>query len=158
MDGIGEGLDDIAQEVGAVCFAGVVAELDVGEFGDPVDCQTMLSLPSARRSSLMSMWTYPIAVAANLPRLAVLVGSSGSREMPCRSRQRCRLERVSFGMLSRRHPSTSSSGRSVRRPNSTTIASSARLSTVLWGELGPICASWTVVRLRHLLTVVRLRP
>ncbi len=78
--------------------------------------------------------------------------------MPWRSRQRCRLERVSFGMLSRRQPSTSSSGSSVRRRNSTTMASSANVSTVLWGELGPIGASSVVVRVRHLVTVVRLKP
>ena len=50
------------------------------------------------------MWTYPMAVVANLPRLEVWSGFSGSREMPWRPRQRCRLERVSFGMLSRRQP------------------------------------------------------
>ena len=54
--------------------------------------------------------------------------------------------------------STSSSGSSVRRRNSTTIASSASVNTVLWGELGPIGASSVVVLLRHLATVVRLSP
>ena len=38
------------------------------------------------------------------------------------------------------------------------MASSARVSTVLWDELGPIGASSIVVRVRHLVTVVRLRP
>ena len=61
-------------------------------------------------------------------------------------------------MLSRKQPSTSSSGNSVLRRNSTTMASSARVSTVLWGELGPIGASSVVVRVRHLVTVVRLSP
>ena len=61
-------------------------------------------------------------------------------------------------MLSRRQPNMSSSGSSVRWRNSTTMASSARVSTVLWDELGPIGASSVVVRVRHLVTVVRLRP
>ena len=78
--------------------------------------------------------------------------------MPWRQRQRCRLERVSLGMLSRRHPSTSSNGISVRRRNSTIITSSTADSTVLRGVAGPIGASFVVVRARHLDTVVRLNP
>ena len=69
-----------------------------------------------------------------------------------------KLDRVRLGMLSRRHPSTSSSGSKVRRRNSTTMASWAGVSTVLHGTVGPMGASAVVVRLRHLLTVVRLKP
>jgi len=61
-------------------------------------------------------------------------------------------------MLSRRQPITSSSGSRVLRRNSTTVASSASVSTVLCGVVGPIGASWVVVRVRHLVTVVRLSP
>ena len=53
---------------------------------------------------------------------------------------------------------TPSSGSNVRRRNSTTMASSARVSTVLWGKLGPMGASPVVVRVRHSATVVRLSP
>ncbi len=44
VDGIGECLDDTAQEVGPVHFAGLVAELDVGELGHPVDGQEHVEL------------------------------------------------------------------------------------------------------------------
>ena len=37
-------------------------------------------------------------------------------------------------------------------------ASSARVKTVLWGDVGPIGASSVVVLARHLVTVVRLKP
>lgn len=66
--------------------------------------------------------------------------------------------RESLGMLSRRQPSTSSSGSKVRRRNSTTIASSISVSTVLFGLLGPIGRSAVVVRLRHFATVLAFRP
>ncbi len=42
--------------------------------------------------------------------------------------------------------------------NSTTMASSTGVSTVLCEALGPIGASSVVVRARHLATVVRLSP
>lgn len=60
-----------------------------------------------------------------------------------------------------------SRSRKVLRRNSTNIASSASVSTVLRGELGPIGASSVVVLakpwkglrwVRHLATVVRLSP
>ena len=69
-----------------------------------------------------------------------------------------KLERLSFGMLSRRQPITSSSGKSVFRRNSTITASSAGERTVLLGFDGPMGASAVVVRERHLVTVVRLSP
>jgi hypothetical protein len=61
-------------------------------------------------------------------------------------------------MLSFKQPITSSSGSRVRRRNSTIIASSTGVSTVLEGLLGPIGASAVVVLPRHLETVVRLKP
>jgi hypothetical protein len=61
-------------------------------------------------------------------------------------------------MVSRKHPRTSSSGSKVRRRNSTTIASSASVRTVLRGRLGPIGWSAVVVRCRHLATVFGFRP
>ncbi len=71
-----------------------------------------------------------------------------------------------LGTLSRKQLSTSfqeerrtsSSGSSVLRRNSTTMASSAGVSTVMCGAVGPIGASWVVVRVRHLVMVVRLSP
>ena len=50
------------------------------------------------------------------------------------------------------------SGRRMRQGNSTTIAAAAGVSTVLWGEPGPIGSSWVVLRVRHLVTGVRLSP
>jgi hypothetical protein len=61
-------------------------------------------------------------------------------------------------MLSRRQPSTSSKGRRVRRLNSTTIASSASVNTVLQGRLGPIRRSAVVERRRHFPTVFGFSP
>ena len=69
-----------------------------------------------------------------------------------------KLERLSFGMLWRKQPITSSKGRSVLLLNSTITASSAGQSTVLVGWLGPMGASVVVVRERHFVTVVRLSP
>src|SRR3954447_4016121 len=71
--------------------------------------------------------------------------------------QRCRALRLRFGMVSFRQPRTSSSGRRVRRRNSTMIASSAGVSTVLSG-FGPMGASVVATRLRHFRTVLTLRP
>jgi len=78
--------------------------------------------------------------------------------MPCLCRQRCRLERLSLGLLSRKQPITSSKGNRVLRLNSTITASSAGERTVLLGFEGPMGASAVVVRERHLVTVVRLNP
>jgi hypothetical protein len=61
-------------------------------------------------------------------------------------------------MVSRKQPSTSSSGSRVRRRNSTTIASSISVSTVLFGWLGPIGRSAVEVRLRHFATVLAFKP
>ena len=69
-----------------------------------------------------------------------------------------KLERLSFGMLSRKQPITSSKGSRVLLLNSTITASSAGESTVLLGWLGPMGASVVVVRERHFVTVVRLSP
>jgi hypothetical protein len=61
-------------------------------------------------------------------------------------------------MVSRRQPSTSSSGSNVFCRNAATMASSAGVSTVLFGAFGPIGASAVVVRLRHLRTVLGFSP
>ena len=52
----------------------------------------------------------------------------------------------------------SSSGRSVRLRNSTTMASSASVKVVERGFAGPIAASAVVVRLRHFRTVLGSTP
>jgi hypothetical protein len=61
-------------------------------------------------------------------------------------------------MVSLRQPNTSSSGSSVFCRKATTTASSAGVSTVLFGAFGPIGASAVVVRLRHLATVLGFSP
>ncbi len=61
-------------------------------------------------------------------------------------------------MVSLRQPSTSSSGSSVFCRKATTMASSADVSTVLFGTFGPIGASEVVIRWRHLRTVFWFRP
>lgn len=72
--------------------------------------------------------------------------------------QRCSALRLRFGMASLRQPSTSSSGSSIFCRNAATTASSAGVSTVLFGDFGPIGASAVVVRLRHLSTVLGFKP
>jgi hypothetical protein len=44
VDCIRERFDDFAEEVGAVHFADVIAELDIGKLGDPIDCQEHFEL------------------------------------------------------------------------------------------------------------------
>ena len=82
-----------------------------------------------------------------LPLPMASISLAGSREMPCLSKQRCRLERLSFGTLSRKQPITSFKGKSVLLLNSTIAASSAGERTVLLGFAGPMGASAVVVRL-----------
>jgi hypothetical protein len=57
VDRIGEGLDDVAQEGGAVRLGVGVEEGDVANFDTRSMARNMWSLPSARRSSQTSMWT-----------------------------------------------------------------------------------------------------
>jgi hypothetical protein len=66
--------------------------------------------------------------------------------------------RLRLGMASFRQPSTSSRGSRVFCRNATTMASSAGVSTVLFGVFGPMGSSAVVVRLRHLRTVFAFRP
>jgi hypothetical protein len=47
---------------------------------------------------------YPIRVWAELPRSDAFSSVTGSWEMPCRRKQRCRALRVRFGTASRRPP------------------------------------------------------
>jgi hypothetical protein len=62
-------------------------------------------------------------------------------------------------MVARKQPRTSSKGSSVRRRNSTTMASSASVSTELWGRVGPIGGASAVdPRRRHLATVLGFSP
>src|SRR5437868_6917101 len=63
-------------------------------------------LPSARLSSQLSMWTYPVSQVLNRLRFSV-VSFAGRREMPWRWRQRCKALRLRFGMVSFRQPRTS---------------------------------------------------
>ena len=44
MDGVGEGFDDAAQEIGSVHLAYIVAKFDVGELGYAVDGQEHVEL------------------------------------------------------------------------------------------------------------------
>src|SRR3978361_2443586 len=78
--------------------------------------------------------------------------------MSCRWRQRWSALRLRLGMVSLSAPITSSSGSRVLRRNSTMMASSAGVSTVLAGFFGPMGASVVVARLRHFRTVLGLRP
>ena len=96
-----------------------------GNFETRSMAKNMISLPSVRRNSLLSMWTKPILVSANMPGLDALLSLAGRREIPYRCTQRCSGLRVSFGMASRKQPIKSSSGSRVRRRNSTMTASSA---------------------------------
>jgi hypothetical protein len=163
---VGEGGHDLAQEGGAVQLGVRLEEGDVGELAHPVDGQghEQLALGQPQLADVdVDVADRRLGEAAPLsakrPRLETFSSPLGRREMPCRTRQRWRALRVSLGMLlSRRQPRTSSSGRSVRRLNSTTTAPSASVRTVLRGRLGPIGASVTVVRPRHLATVLGFSP
>ena len=58
VDGIGESADNATEEVRSVYLACILLELDVKWNLDTRSmAKDMLSLPWARRSSLMSMWT-----------------------------------------------------------------------------------------------------
>ena len=48
VDCIGECLDDATEELGPIHLAGVIAELDVGELGHPVDRQKHVELALGR--------------------------------------------------------------------------------------------------------------
>ena len=52
---VGKSVHHAAQEVCAVHLAHVVPEFNVSKLGNPVNGQNILSLPSARRGSAMSM-------------------------------------------------------------------------------------------------------
>jgi hypothetical protein len=67
------------------------------------------------------------------------------------------IEQV-VSMASLRQPSTSSKGSRVFCRNATTMASSAGISTVLFGVFGLMDSSAVVVRLRHLRTVFAFGP
>ncbi len=157
VDLVGEGRRDVAQKSRALYLAGAVVELDIGELRHAINGQEHDQL--AVRMTQFAAVDVDIAdrVCANRPRF-VIVSLVGSRETPWRSRQRCRLDRVSFGMLSRRHPMTSSSGSSVRCRNATIMASSTGVSTVLRRWRGPIGASPVPQREHHFATVARLNP
>jgi hypothetical protein len=82
MDPVGKGSNDVAEEGRAVHLTGFLIEFDIGEFRNAVDRENILSLPSARRSSQMSIWTKPIVVSAKRPRFEVFSSLSGRRDMP----------------------------------------------------------------------------
>ena len=130
VDCIRECVDRAAQEIGAVHLAGGVAELDVGELRDPVDGEEHVELALGQAQLADVDVDVANGRLGELAPLGCVIWVLG-REMPWRSRQRCRLDRVSVGMLSRRHPSTSSSASRVRRRNSTIMASSTAVRTVL---------------------------
>jgi hypothetical protein len=87
----------------------------------------------------------------------LLASPAGSLDTSWRWRQRCRALRLRFGIVSSRQASTSSSGSSVWRRNSTAITSLAGLRTVLFGVFG-LGALALVERVLHSSTVLGLRP
>jgi len=57
VDLVGEELDHGLEEGGAFHLPGTVVELDIGDFVTRSMARNMTSLPSAWRSSQLSMWT-----------------------------------------------------------------------------------------------------
>ena len=131
-------------------------ELDVGELEHPVDGEEHVQL-AIRMTQLAAVdmditdggWGEPARFSTCSP--------GGRRDMPWRCRHRCNALRLRFGIVSRK-PGTSSSGNRVRRRNSTIMASSIGVRTVLCGSVGPIRASVVVMRRRHLATVFGFSP
>lgn len=74
----------------------------------------------------------------NFCRFGLSPSISGSREMPCRCKQRCNEDRGRRGMEGCRAYKKSSSGSKVRRRKATIIASSSLLRTVDLGSFGPV--------------------
>ena len=99
-----------------VAISAAASKLDVGELGDAIDGEEHVDL--ALCGAQLAAVDMDVADPGRGEALTLggAVSSLGSREMPCRSKQRCRALRVSLGMLSRKQPRTSSSGRRVRLP------------------------------------------
>ena len=56
MDPVGDGLDQVAQEICGRLARHLFVQLDEGELRGPVDCDDEMKLPSAVRASAMSIW------------------------------------------------------------------------------------------------------
>jgi hypothetical protein len=100
VDLVGHGLDQSTEEVRGRVDVGLLLQLGEGELGGSVDRDEEVKLALLRPD----LGDVDVEVADGVGREALLLGlvvpsSSGSRLMPCRSRQRCRLERVRCGIV-----------------------------------------------------------
>jgi hypothetical protein len=157
VDLVGEDLHHVPQEGRARHLAGFVVELDVGELRNPVDRQEhdQLAVGVAQLAAV----DVDVADLVGVEPLALLGGLLDRQPGDAVALQAAvQGAAARLGMVSLRQPSTSSSGSSVFWRNATTMASSAGVSTVLFGALGPIGSSAVVVRSRHFFTVFGFRP
>jgi hypothetical protein len=156
VDLVGEGLDHVPEEGRSRHLAGLVVELDAGEFRDPVDGKEhdQLAVGVAQLATV----DVDVADLVGLEPLALLLGLLDRQPGDAVALQAAvQGAAAEVGEASLRQPNTSSSGSRVFWRKATTMASSAGVSTVLFGALGPIGASAVVVRLRHLRTVLGFR-
>jgi hypothetical protein len=132
-------------------------ELDVGELREPVDGQEHDQL--AVGMTQFTTVDVDVADLVGLESLAALLclldWQPGDAVALQATMQGAAAE---IGMASLRRPSRSSRGSRVFCRNATTMASSAGVSTVLFGVFGPTGSSAVVIRLRHLRTVFAFRP
>ena len=99
VDLVRHGLDQGVQEVGRDALGGLLVHLDEGELRGPVDGDEKVKL-ALLGADLRNI---DVEVADRVGHEFLAPGpspsTSGSREMPCRCRQRCSEERVSSGIV-----------------------------------------------------------
>jgi len=57
VDFVGEGFDDVPQEVSAVHLTGILMEFDIGELRDPVERQEHVEFAFSEPQLEISKWT-----------------------------------------------------------------------------------------------------
>jgi len=138
VDRIREHGHDLPQERCSVHLGGGFEEGDVGELAHPVDGQDHVKLAlSQTQLAVVDVNIADRGLGEATP-LGGFLALPGQPRDAVPNKAAVKGAAGQLGMLSRRHPRTSSSGSNVRRLNSTTMASSASVRVVLRGRLGPI--------------------
>ena len=98
MDAVGHDLDQLAEELHCLHLAGALDQADKGELAGTVDAdeEAQLALLGADLGDVDMEVVDRIALELFLAGLSP--STLGNREMPWRSRQRCRVDRVRCGM------------------------------------------------------------
>ena len=153
VDLVGNSFDQMAQEIASCAPLGLAMKFDEDEFARSIDGDEHVELAfgALHLGDIDVEEADRIALELGLDRLSPSI--SGRRLMPWRCRQRCKDERVSFGIEGCSAYRQSSSGSKVCLRKATTTASSSIVSTVEEGVFGPVGMSATEVLLFHLPTV-----